>query len=169
MVCCILYRLCVGQHSENNIPLIEPSIISTPLSSYTYHTSSIGMKHLTLILTLFFSTLMFASPAYAVWVKVGEMANGTTYYVDFDRIRTNNGYVYWWTTKDYLDSFSATGVKSRETYRQGDCEMFRYKMLSFSYPSSGEQYSPPSRWEYPSPNSVYEKILEQVCEYKENL
>ena len=134
------------------------------------------MKHLTLILTLFFSTLMFASPAYAVWVKVGEMANGTTYYVDFDRIRTNNGYVYWWTTKDYLDSFSATGVKSRETYRQGDCEMFRYKMLSYSYRtqptgegSSGEQYSPPSRWEYPSPNSVYEKILKQVCEYAETL
>ena len=53
------------------------------------------MKHLTLILTLFFST-MFASPAYADWEKVGDDMIGTNFYVDFDRIRTNGGYVYYW-------------------------------------------------------------------------
>ena len=132
MVCCILYRLCVGQHSENNIPLIEPSIISTPLSSYTYHTSSIGMKHLTLILTLFFSTLMFASPAYADWMKVSGSVNGTIFYVDFDRMRTNGGYVYYWQLSDYLEP-SPAGKLSSKVYNQGDCEIFRYKSLSWLF------------------------------------
>ena len=128
------------------------------------------IRKITLGITLFFSTLMFASNAYADWEMVALDEDLSAFHVDFDRIRTNNGYVYWWTIKDYLDSYSSTGVSSRETYRQGDCEMFRYKMLSYSYRtqptgegSSGEQYSPPSRWKYPSPNSVYEKILNQVC------
>ena len=51
------------------------------------------IRKITLGITLFFSTLMFASPAYADWEKVGENENGTTFYVDFDRIRKNVGHV----------------------------------------------------------------------------
>ena len=39
---------------------------------------------------------MFASPAYADWEWVSENMNGTTFYVDFDRMRKNDGYVYFW-------------------------------------------------------------------------
>ena len=60
------------------------------------------MKHLTLILTLFFST-MFASPAYADWEEGCKSVDGDTFYVDFDRIRTNGSYVYYWELSDYLE------------------------------------------------------------------
>ena len=60
------------------------------------------IKKITLGITLFFSTLMIASPAYADWKWVSESANGTIYYVDFDRIRTNGGYVYFWQLVDFL-------------------------------------------------------------------
>ena len=129
------------------------------------------MKHLTLILTLFFSTLMFASPAYADWVEVAKGVDGDTFYVDFDRMRTNGSYVYYWQLSDFLEPINY-GVLSDKTYKQGDCEMFRYKNLSYSFYKTpmGEgviflsDSNPNPEWVYPPPNSVAEIILKGVCE-----
>ena len=85
------------------------------------------MKHLTLILTLFFSTLMLASPAYADWELVGKSVDGTSAYVDFDRMRKNGGYVYYWELADYFVPRGDMKMLSTKVYRQGDCEMFRFK------------------------------------------
>ena len=60
------------------------------------------MKKLLLIFTLLFSTLMFSTPSYGEWTKVGANVRGTNFYVDFDRIRKHDGYVYFWTLNDYL-------------------------------------------------------------------
>ena len=132
-----------------------------------------GMKHLTLILTLFFST-MFASPAYADWERGASSMEGDVIYVDFDRIRTNGGYVYYWELGDYLEPKSET--LSVKTYNQGDCEMFRYRTLNATFykqpmgEGSGEIYSPPNpEWKYPAPNIRGEYILKLVCELAENL
>ena len=132
------------------------------------------IKEITLGITLVFSTLMFASPAYADWEEVsGNVA--VTVYVDFDRIRTNGRYVYWWHLSDYLEP-SPAGKLSSKVYNQGDCEIFRYKRLSFSFhkqpmgEGSGEIDSiPDTEWNYPSPNSTSEVLLKQVCDYAENL
>ena len=128
------------------------------------------MKHLTLILTLFFSTLMIASPAYADWMKVTESVNGYTFYVDFDRIRTNGGYVYFWELGDYLEPISKTDRLSSKVYYQGDCEVLRRKVLSYSFykkpmgEGSGYTFPPPEpKWDYPTPNSNNEIILKEVC------
>ena len=133
------------------------------------------IKKITLGITLFFSTLMFASPAYADWVKVGENVKGNTFYVDFDRIRKNGGYVYYWDLADYLEPLES-GMLSTKGYYKGDCEMFRYKYLSFSYykqpmgEGSGDTDSTPdTEWRYPSPNSIREYILKGVCRTAENL
>jgi len=132
------------------------------------------IKKITLGITLFFSTLMFASPAYADWEVAGENEY-STYYVDFDRIRTNGGYVYFWDLSDYLKP-TKWGDLSAKSYKQGDCEMFRYKNLSFSYYKQpmgevfGDSNSPPNpEWVYPSPNSSVEEMLKRVCEYAETL
>ncbi|MDC0651431.1 hypothetical protein OAP52_05155 [Hellea sp.] len=132
------------------------------------------MRHLTLILTLFFSTLMFASPAYADWEKVGENVKGT-YYVDFDRIRKNGGYVYYWELVDRLEP-DEEGDLSYKGYSQGDCEMFRYRYLSaisHKQPMGNGSGDPDSitnpEWVYPTPNSAAEYILKQVCEYAKYL
>ena len=60
------------------------------------------MKKLFLIFTLLFSTLMFSTPSYAEWTKVGSNVEGDVFYVDFDRIRKHEGYVYFWELIDYL-------------------------------------------------------------------
>ena len=128
-----------------------------------------GMKHLTLILTLFFSTLMFASPAYADWESLDDNVDGTTFYVDFDRIRINGGHVYYWQLMDLLKP-SSQGILSGKTYYRGDCEMLRYKTLSFIFyeqpmgEGSGESsVSINKEWFYPSPNSMGEYTLKRVC------
>ena len=133
------------------------------------------IKKITLGITLLFSTLMFASPAYADWQKVVESESGTTYYVDFDRMRTNGGYVYFWQLGDYLEP-NKYGTLSDKVYNQGDCEMFRFKNLSFSFhkqpmgEGSGNADSPPNpEWMYPPPNTPIEIMLKRVCEFAENL
>ncbi|MDB4844387.1 hypothetical protein OAH55_02435 [Hellea sp.] len=133
------------------------------------------MKHLTLILTLLFSTLMFASPAYADWESIGVSVDGNTIYVDFDRIRKNGSYVYWWELTDFVKP-KKNGTLSIKQYEQGDCEVFGIKGLSGMYykqpmgEGSGELYSPSNpEWIYPSPNSAAETILKQVCKFAETL
>ena len=132
------------------------------------------IRKITLGITLFFSTLMFASPAYADW----EVAGGNeyaTYYVDFDRIRTNGGYVYYWQLGDYLEPIGSGSLSYKE-YNKGDCKEFRYKVLSaISYKQPmGEgdgdtDSTPDTEWTYPSPNSVNEEMLKQVCRRAETL
>ncbi len=119
-----------------------------------------------LILILLFSTVMFSSPSYAEWMKVSENDIGDKMYVDFERIRKHDGYVYWWMLVDLLKPSST----SAKIYKQGDCKLFRYKNLSFSFhkePMGGgtgdANNTPDKEWTYPSPNSVDEIILKAVC------
>jgi hypothetical protein len=128
------------------------------------------MKKLTLILTLLVSTVMFSSPSFAKWTKVSEgVKNGRTYYVDFERIRKHGGYVYFWRLGDLLKP-NKYGLLSAKAHRQGDCKLFRYKGLSYSFHKepmgggTGIVYNDPDKeWTYPSPNSVDETTLKQVC------
>ena len=121
------------------------------------------------ILINFIALLMFSTPSFANWVKVASTANNDDFYVDFERIRKNDGYVYYWVLLDYLkpDKWGDLSVK---VYSQGDCESFKYKELSSSYhtypmglgePSTLAKPSP--QWKYPPPNSSVEIILDKVC------
>jgi hypothetical protein len=124
------------------------------------------MKKLITTLTLL---LMFSSPSYAEWERVGEGVNGDTYYIDFDRIRKVDGFVYYWVLTDYLKP-NQYGDFSYQDYKQGDCKLFRSKRLSVSvYPqpmgkgTPSTLNEPDKEWDYPSPNSVNEYLLNKVC------
>ena len=129
------------------------------------------MKKLLLIFTLLFSTLVFSSPSYADWTKVGTSVDGDTFYVDFDRIRKHGGYVYFWQLSESVKP--VLGDLSAKFYIQGDCKLFRFKYLSYYFhtepmgngtpTSSGN--TPDKEWRYPSPNSSHEDILKSVCNY----
>jgi hypothetical protein len=126
------------------------------------------MKTLIIFLALTFS-VMFSSSSYAGWTELGKTAYGDTYYVDFERIRKHDGYVYYWNLTDYLKP-DKHGDLSNKMYNQVDCKLFRYKALSFSFHKepmgggTGESNSPKNpEWRYPPPNSSYELILKQVC------
>ena len=127
------------------------------------------MKNLLIIFTLLFS-IMFSYKSFAEWSKVTISDQGNTYYVDYERIRKNNGFVYFWTMSDYLKP-NYLGVFSAKVYMEGDCKLFRQKYLSDIYYNgqmgTGEITStsnvPDKEWTYPSPNSVDEIILKSVC------
>tara|TARA_Y100001936_G_scaffold214395_1_gene224058 strand:+ start:208 stop:597 length:390 start_codon:yes stop_codon:yes gene_type:complete len=127
------------------------------------------MKTLLTIFTLVF-TVMFSSTSFAGWTKVGKSVDGVTFYVDYERIRKHGGYVYWWELTDHLKP-TKTGRLSSKVYKQGDCKLFRNKILSDTYYNlplgRGEVASgsnkPQKDWNYPPPNSVNEAILTSVC------
>ena len=126
------------------------------------------MKTLLTISTLLF-TLMFSSTSFAGWTKVDESEIGN-HYVDFDKIRKQDGHVYYWYLIDYLRS-DPDGDLSYKNYKQGDCKLFRFKSLSFSFHKdpmgggTGETGNPENpEWNYPSPDSVNKILLKKVCD-----
>ena len=102
---------------------------------------------------------------------MSEDVDGTAY-VDFERIKKHDGYVYWWDLVDLLKP-DEYGDLSGKGYVQGDCKKFRYKNLSWSFHKGsmggGEISSthniPNKDWNYPSPDSAGETILKPVCQY----
>ena len=129
------------------------------------------MKKLTFIFTLLFLTVMFSSVSHSKWTKVGESAtSGNTWYVDFDRIRKHDDYVYYWELHDYL-KLDKYGDMSAINYKQVDCQLLAYKFLSDTYYTkpmgqgsiSASSNTPDKEWEYAQPNSVSEQLLKSVC------
>lgn len=114
---------------------------------------------------------MFSTSSYAGWTKVTKSENGHTFYVDFDRIRKHDGYVYFWELINFSKPISG-GKLSTKIYFQVDCKIFQYKWLSISThtepmgggtgglrePSAGQK-----GWKYASPNSSIEDTLKLVC------
>ena len=128
------------------------------------------MKTLLTIFTLVF-TVMFSSTSFAEWKKVVKSRFGNTHYVDFERIRKVDGYVYWWQLSD-LGKPNKLGHLSVVVYSQGDCKLIRCKNLDFSFYKqprgwgTRDMYSPKNpEWLYPQPNSGGETVLKSVCAY----
>lgn len=112
---------------------------------------------------------MFSSTGYAEWTEVSESVANDTFYVDFERVRKVNGYVYYWILTDYLIP-SEFGDLSAKQYNQGDCKNFRFLSLSYVFHKEpmGEgrgdvQASANKNWQYPVPDSVNETLLKNVC------
>ena len=83
---------------------------------------------------LFLLFLIFLCPSfsYAEWTKIAESEVGDTFYLDFETIRTNNDYVYWWEMSDYVKPLS-NGSMSGNAYKEGDCKIFRYRYLTINF------------------------------------
>ncbi len=129
------------------------------------------MKNLFFILTLLFS-LIITSVSYAEWTLTAEgKGGGDSYYVDFERIRKVDGYHYFWMLVDLVKP-DKDGDLSIKNYRQVDCKLFRFKDLQFEGfkasmgAGSGKSYGIKTKeWSYPTPGSVNEIVLNEVCSY----
>ena len=130
------------------------------------------MKTLLLIFTLLVSSVFLSSPSYSEWTKVGTDSNGNTFYLDYDRIRKYDGFVYYWMLQDYLKPNKM--VLSSKVYKQSDCKLFRFKFLTVSIhkkPMGGGNgdtlplFETHKDWKYPPPTSPYETILKSVCSH----
>ena len=75
---------------------------------------------------------MFSSTSYAEWTEVIRNIHGDIYYVDLDRIKKHDGYIFYWQLQDMLKP-DTEGDLSAETYVQCDCNLLRVKPLTFSF------------------------------------
>ena len=90
------------------------------------------MKKIILIAAFLFSTIIWSSNSFGEWEFVESGTNGTRAYIDFDKIRKHDGYVYFWALEDLLKP-DQDGDLSYINYYQVDCNLFRFKHLSASY------------------------------------
>ena len=121
------------------------------------------------MLALLLPTVMFSSPSYSKWTKVNKTVSGDTFYVDYERIRKQGGYRYFWQLQDYLKP-TKYGILSRKTYNQVDCKLFRYRKLNsvlHKQPMGlGWWRTSPKKelkWQYSSPKTMYDIVLMKVC------
>ena len=111
---------------------------------------------------------MFASPSYSKWEMSLINGNGVTFFIDFERVRKNDGYVYFWYLQNY-NKINKAGFLSFKFYTQADCKIFRYKLLAFHTHKEpmgkdiGNSSTPTDEWRYASPNTSMEKLLKDVC------
>lgn len=119
---------------------------------------------------IFFVLIFQSQSSFGDWKKIGE-TDKMGVYIDFDRIRKNQGYLYYWEMRDVFVS-NKWGMRSGIVYKQGDCNLFRYKILTDTmydnFKGTGKIISssntPDKEWTYPKPGTVNEMILKSVCQ-----
>ncbi len=112
---------------------------------------------------------MFSSTAFAEWTYLGTDFGGNDFLIDYDRIKKNNGFEYYWTLTNFLEPDN-TGNLSAQMYSKGDCKLLKVQTLSYVFykqemgKGDGETISPTKiEWVYPVPNSPSESFLNEVC------
>ena len=122
------------------------------------------MKKLLLLLI----SLLISFNSYGGLTYFGDNADGDTFYIDIETIKEHGGYVYWWRMIDLVKP-TKDGTMSYRMYKQGDCGVNRYKVLSFNLYNQPmgrgnmEKITPPSEWNYPIPESVSGVELTLIC------
>ena len=119
---------------------------------------------------IFFVLIFQSQSSFGEWIKIGEN-DKMVVYIDFDRIRKNQGYLYYWEMRDVLVS-NKWDMRSGIVYKQGDCNLFRYKILTYTmydnFKGTGKilnSSNPPDKeWRYPKPGTGNEMILKSVCQ-----
>ena len=78
------------------------------------------------------STILFSSTSFSEWKKIEIKDYKNSYYIDFDKIKKENGFVFWWDMINFSKS-TPEGYLSVRGYKQGDCKLFRVMYLSSSF------------------------------------
>jgi len=127
------------------------------------------MKKILPILTVFLSSILFSPTSLGEWTYITSDSDNNDSYVDYDRIREKNGYVYYWVKGEHKNKFMDK-YRSSRVYTMGDCELFRVKFLELTF-FTGHMFRDDSKsfkggdeWNYVTPNSVLERVLKSVCE-----
>ena len=119
-------------------------------------------------LLLFSLILPFSS--YGEWVDFVTDANNNIHYVDFDEMTKNDGYIYYWEMTNYANPTDR--FLSIATYREADCDLHRFKDLTFNgYTQEMAEGEPETidltkleeDWAHPIANSLGEFIFSSVC------
>ena len=120
------------------------------------------------LLTLF--VLLFSSSVLGEWVEFGTSERGGKYYVDMDSI-FKSGYLFFWQMEDYNNVPDNYGDLSSAVLIMGDCKLNRVKTLTYMWYKEPmgkgipeQEDSANKDWKYPSPETIYFILLNQLCE-----
>ncbi len=109
---------------------------------------------------------------YAEWMRVIEIDEGLTAYVDPDTIRRKGELVKMWTLFDYktVRTVAATSYLSSRSQRQFDCAEERTRVLSFTWFSGKMETgdilvsnNDELKWQPVSPRTIDEFLLTFAC------
>ena len=114
-------------------------------------------------------SVMFSSTSYAGWTKVQEWY-GDVFYVDFENIRKNDGYLYYWQLIDRIKP-SSFGELSVKNLYEVDCNIpHRERSVAATYYTQPMGRGNPNttdnntrEWATYPPDAPGGKILELVC------
>ena len=122
-------------------------------------------------LLIFLFSLLISFNSYGSWTWIGENLDNTNFYIDFEKTKKVDEYIYYWMLSDLLKP-DKDGDFSYITYDQGDCKLSRIMSLSEFYYTQpmGEGRLTTNNiinpeWKYPAPGSMTESMLEEVCDY----
>ncbi|MDA9093821.1 hypothetical protein N9K20_02905 [Methylophilaceae bacterium] len=127
------------------------------------------MKKLILIITF-----LFPLASYAKWTKVTDATDGSSYYIDFESIKENNSYLYYWMLRDFLKPVG--GFLSGKQLMEVDCKTPRKErtvsmsgyLMSMGEGVAGFTDNKLSEWTYSSPGQVSEVKINLVCSITSN-
>ena len=127
-----------------------------------------------MIVAVLFSIGLFnTTPASAEWSKFGRDEESRTIYIDFDRIRKNNHFSYYWVLVDCPKKCFGD-IGSFMFYFEGDCKIFGRKILAakFFYGQMGKNPFPSNNkplpesvreWGFSAPNTFGDGLLQAAC------
>ena len=120
---------------------------------------------------LVLALIILSSSVFADWKYVSTSTSGIDWYIDYQTIKKNNGYYYFYAMTDLLEP-DKDGDLSYAGYRKADCKIYRYMVLNeFYYTKNmgkGKLTNNPSKnpeWKYPPPKSMNQTILRTICDY----
>ena len=123
-----------------------------------------------LFLFLFSSWIFFGLPSSAEWKSLLKTSNGDVHYIDFESLKRDGEYVFFWSLRDYA-VVNKWGDLSSKKYLKVDCKRSRFKFLKDSYHNQkmGQgipveiSNEPDKEWTDIKSNGVMAFFLEKVC------
>ena len=132
-------------------------------------------------ITLFSIILLFSINAFAVsWKKLSENESGSTFYVDVENIKKDNGFVYYWILIDYLKSteigthsdiseYKVNCVDEKQTWLSNTFysqPMAKGEIITENIPVWNYYGSTLNEIRYLTPGSLGHDILKKVCNFE---
>ena len=117
-------------------------------------------------------SILSASASYAEWTKITSNNVGDDFYIDYETIKRNNEFLYYWSMVDYLEPLSDDdGPRfSSILMFKVECDLLRYKRLTATF-YSGQMGKGSSKvlegdddWQYNPPGSAGLSINKKLCQ-----
>ena len=132
---------------------------------------------------IIFFLLLFSLSSHghtANWMNFGQNKKDSTFYVDVENIKKNNGFVYYWILIDYLKSteigtysnisqYKVNCVDERQTWLSNTFysqPMAKGKIITENIPVWNYYGSTLNEIRYLTPGSLGHNILKQVCHFE---